>query len=87
MIIDSNTPRQSLWINGKLALTVVVPIAAYSNTADVSFHLWNQWDRSFADVSLWSRRLSALEIRAIYQQKTSIDKVNIAKCVFEHLKK
>jgi hypothetical protein len=75
-----------LWINGELKLTVEVPIAAYSESATVSFCTWNEWKRLVADVSIWSRCLLPLEIRAIHQQKTSIDKVNIAEYIFEHLK-
>jgi hypothetical protein len=77
-------PRQHLWINGQRELTVEVPIAAFSSTAIVSFLSFVGWNQSIADVSLWSRRLSPLEIRAIYEQKISIDKVNIAKYIFEH---
>jgi hypothetical protein len=74
-----------LWINGRLELTVEVPIAAFSSTATVSFCLWNKWNHSVADISLWSRRLLPIEIRAIYEQKTSIDQVDVAKYIFEHL--
>jgi hypothetical protein len=83
--IDERTPRQNLWVNGQLELTAEVPISAYSSTAYVTFYLWNAWNRSFADVSLWSRCLLPIEIKAIYQQKTSIDKVSITKYIFDHL--
>ncbi|CAF0752005.1 unnamed protein product [Adineta steineri] len=78
-------PQQHLWINGKLELTEKVPIAAFSSTAEVCFFFSILWNHSIADVSYWSRRLLPLEIRAIYEQKTSIDKVNMAKYIFEHL--
>ncbi|CAF1163759.1 unnamed protein product [Rotaria sp. Silwood1] len=83
---DARTPQQNLWINGKLELTIEVPIAAYSSTATVSLFLWNKWKRSIADMSFWSRRLLPIEIRAIYEQKISIDKVDVANYIFCHLK-
>jgi len=84
-IVDERTPRKNSWINGKLESTTEIPISAFSKSATVSFCLWNEWNHSIADVSLWSKRLLPIEIRAIYEQKTSIDKVNIAKYIFKHL--
>ncbi len=83
--VDERTPRQNLWINGRLELTVEVPIAAYSTAAIVSFYLWVKWNRCLADLSLWTRRLSPIEIRATYEQRTSVDKVNVGKYIVEHL--
>lgn len=77
-------PRQKLWINGQSVLDVEIPITAYSSSAVVSFSFGSDWNYSLADISLWSRCLLPIEIRAAYDQKLSIDKINISKYILDH---
>ncbi|CAF0978569.1 unnamed protein product [Didymodactylos carnosus] len=46
----------------------------------------NRWVGQIADVTVWSRVLSKIEIRAIYDQRTSTDNVNIAEVYLKKMK-
>lgn len=81
---EDESPEQKLWINGKLEVTTEVPRAAYDSCAKLSLRTKQEFVMKLADFSIWSRCLLPIEIRSIYQQKTSIDNADIAKYIFEN---
>lgn len=83
--LKENVPQQHLWINGQLQLSTPVPIAAYCERAVIDFNGLESCAHFVGDISIWSRCLTQHEIRAIAEQRTSIDKVDLSKYIFDHL--
>lgn len=86
IVLDSETPEQKLWINGQLVLKTSVPIAAYAEEALFTFFNLRGGSHYLADISIWSRCLAPREIEAIYEQKTSIDRVDVSRYILQHLR-
>ena len=83
--LEENVPQQHLWINGQLALSTPMPIASYCERAVIDFNGLESCAHFVGDISIWSRCLTTHEIRAIAEQRTSMDKVDLSKYIFANL--
>ncbi|CAF1580906.1 unnamed protein product [Didymodactylos carnosus] len=83
---SSETPTMKIYVNSNKTTLEIhkLPIIGPFESLKLELRYVNG---SFADLAVWSTVLSSIEVRAIYDQKTTINKVNVAKYILDNWNK
>ena len=80
------TSTLRLYVDGKKIWSnnALVPLATELVRAVEMQSMWNT-NINLADVCFWQRELHPIEVRAIHDQKQTVDKVNVVNYIFDNI--